>query len=380
MMAAMKVLNATGPQAMAYGSGGYSFGFPEGVSVTDFVPDHIKHMIHPHWEKFPPVNPMWHYLLGVVYLFLGAISLFGNGMVLLLFMKNKNLRSPANYLVANLAIFDFIMMLKTPVFIVNSFNEGPVWGKLGCDVFALMGSYAGIGGAVTNAAIAYDRYKTIAKPFEAKMSRSTAFLMVVGIWAYASPWSLLPLFGIWGRFVPEGFLTTCSFDYLSEDLNTRSFVGAIFVFSYILPGMLIVYFYSQIFSHVKSHEKAMHEQAKKMNVTNLRSNAEANAQSAEVRIAKVAMTNVALWLVCWTPYAAVVVQGLFFNQEDITPIVSMLPALLAKSASVYNPIIYAINHTKFRLALTKQMPGFCIHEEEEKASGADSKSTDTQKA
>ena len=42
-------------------------------------------------------------------------------------------------------------------------------------------------------------------------------------------------------------------------------------------------------------------------------------------------------------------QGLFFNQDAITPIISMLPALLAKSASVYNPIIYAINHPKFRL-------------------------------
>lgn len=76
-MAATMVLNVTGPQAMAYGSEGYSFGFPEGVSLTDFVPGHIKHMVHPHWQKFPPVNPMWHYLLGVVYLFLGAISLFG---------------------------------------------------------------------------------------------------------------------------------------------------------------------------------------------------------------------------------------------------------------------------------------------------------------
>lgn len=61
--------------------------------------------------------------------------------------------------VINLAVLDFIMMLKTPVFIVNSLNEGPVWGKLGCDVFGLMGSYAGVGGAVTNAAIAFDRYK-----------------------------------------------------------------------------------------------------------------------------------------------------------------------------------------------------------------------------
>lgn len=50
---------------------------------------------------------------------------------------------------------------------------------------------------------------------------------------------------------------------------------------------LIIYYYSQIVSHVIDHEKALREQAKKMNVESLRSNANANAQTAEIRIAKV---------------------------------------------------------------------------------------------
>lgn len=51
--------------------------------------------------------------------------------------------------------------------------------------------------------------------------------------------------------------------------------------------ILIIYYYSQIVSHVIDHEKALREQAKKMNVESLRSNANANAQTAEIRIAKV---------------------------------------------------------------------------------------------
>jgi len=51
------------------------------------------------------------------------------------------------------------MMLKTPVFILNSFNEGPIWGKLGCDIYGFMGAYSGIGAAITNAAISFDRYR-----------------------------------------------------------------------------------------------------------------------------------------------------------------------------------------------------------------------------
>lgn len=86
-----------------------------------------------------------------------------------------------------------------------------------------------------------------------------------------------------------------------------------------------------------------------MNVTSLRSNVDQDAQSAEIRVAKVAMINISLWVAMWTPYASIVLQGAVGNQEKITPLVTILPALIAKSASIANPIIYAISHPKYRL-------------------------------
>jgi len=47
--------------------------------------------------------------------------------------------------------------------------------------------------------------------------------------------------------------------------------------------------------------------------------------------------------------AAIVLQGAIGNQDKITPLVTILPALIAKSASLANPIIYAISHPKYRL-------------------------------
>lgn len=93
--------------------------------------------------------------------------------------------------------------------------------------------------------------------------------------------------GVWGRFVPEGFLTSCTFDYLTDSDDVRSFVATIFTFSYVIPMTLIIFYYSRIVGFVVNHEKALREQAKKMNVDSLRSNASQNTQSAEVRIAKV---------------------------------------------------------------------------------------------
>ena len=73
--------------------------------------------------------------------------------------RAKSLRTPSNMFVVNLAICDFFMMLKTPIFIYNSFNTGFAAGHVGCQIFGFIGSLSGIGASTTNTAIAYDRYR-----------------------------------------------------------------------------------------------------------------------------------------------------------------------------------------------------------------------------
>lgn len=97
----------------------------------------------------------------------------------------------------------------------------------------------------------------------------------------------------------EGFLTSCTFDYLTDSFDNRLFVGTLFTFSYCIPMTLIIYYYSQIVKHVFSHEKQLRAQAKKMNVESLRSNQKGGSSStAEVRIAKAAITICFLFVAC----------------------------------------------------------------------------------
>ena len=65
---------------------------------------------------------------------------------------------------------------------------------------------------------------------------------------------------------------TCSFDYLSDDWNRKSFVLYAFICNYCFPISLVIFFYSQIVKAVVAHESALKAQAKKMNVDSLRSN------------------------------------------------------------------------------------------------------------
>ncbi|KAG8312869.1 opsin, ultraviolet-sensitive-like [Homalodisca vitripennis] len=316
-----------------------------------------------HWLKYPAVEPMHHYVLGLLYIIFMIFSLVGNGLVIWIFCGAKNLRTPSNMFVVNLALCDFMMMLKTPIFIYNSFNLGFALGPFGCQIFSIMGSLSGIGASATNAVIAYDRYNTIAHPLDGRMTKGKAFIFILVIWTYVTPWVFFPASQTWGRFAPEGYLTACSFDYLTRTPENQFFVLVLFFVCYVLPMTMIVFFYSQIVSHVVNHEKALKQQAKKMNVESLRSNQNQQNQSAEIRIAKAAITICFLFVASWTPYAVLALIGAFGNQALLTPGVTMIPALTCKAVACIDPYVYAISHPRYRVELAKRVPWLAINEQ-----------------
>nr|AMP19649.1 opsin 3 [Euphausia superba] len=356
--------NITGPQAMAYGGGQeFTFGYPEGTSIIDIQPDYMKAIIDPHWAKFPPVNPMWHYVLGLLYIFIVFFAVTGNFLVIWLFNKHAPLRTPSNFLVVNLALSDLIMMTTNcPFFIWNCFHGG-VWSMSieYCSVYAALGAVTGVCSIWTLACISADRFNIICNGFNGpKLTKGKASVMALWCWTLSCTIASLPFFG-WGSYGPEGILTSCSFDYISQDIGTITYNLFMFIFNYCCPLLIIVGSYAMIVKAIFAHEEAMRAQAAKMNVKSLRS-AEANEQRAEIRIAKTAIFNIALWIICWTPYAAITLQGCVGRFDHLKPLTTTLPALLAKSASCYNPFVYAIGHPRFRQAMTIHMPWFCVHE------------------
>ncbi|XP_070490337.1 opsin, ultraviolet-sensitive-like [Chironomus tepperi] len=325
------------------------------------APEDLK-QIPEHWLSYEEPEASLHYLLGLLYIAFTFCSLTGNGLVIWVFTAVKSLRTPSNVFIVNLAICDFVMMVKTPIFIYNSFHRGFASGILGCKIFALLGSFSGIGAGITNACIAYDRYNTIARPMDGRLSMTKAFVILFLIWGYTTPWAIVPFLELWSRFVPEGFLTSCTFDYLTDTFDNRMFVGTIFTFSYVIPMSLIIYYYSQIVSHVVAHEKALKAQAKKMNVESLRSNVDQQKQSVEIRIAKAAITVCFLFVASWTPYAVLALIGAFGDKSLLTPAVTMIPACACKFVACIDPWVYAISHPKYRLELQNRMPWLAINE------------------
>ncbi|XP_077294538.1 opsin-1-like [Arctopsyche grandis] len=345
--ASHSALQAWGPQAAAYGA--------SNVTVVDHVPPNMLHMVDPYWYQFPPMNPLWHGLLGFTIGVLGVISIIGNGMVIFIFSGQKSLKTPSNLFVVNLAFSDFFMMFTmAPPMVVNCYNETWILGPFMCELYGFFGSLFGSVSIWSMTMIAFDRYNVIVKGIAGKpLTNNGALLRILFIWSFSLIWTLAPFFG-WNRYVPEGNMTACGTDYLNKDWFSRSYILIYAIFVYFTPLFLIIYSYFFIIQAVSAHEKAMKEQAKKMNVASLRSSEQANT-SAECKLAKVALVTISLWFIAWTPYLVINFTGVF-ESAPISPLGTIWGSLFAKANAVYNPIVYGISHPKYRAALYKKFP------------------------
>lgn len=346
-------------------------------TVADKVPPEMLHLIDPHWYQFPPLDPLWHKILGLVMIVLGLLGWSGNGVVVYVFLMTRSLRTPSNLLVVNLAFSDFIMMIiMSPPMVINCYYETWVLGTLMCDIYAMVGSLCGCASIWTMTAIALDRYNVIVKGMSGTpLTIKRALLQIIIIWLFGLLWTILPMVG-WNRYVPEGNMTACGTDYLSKDWGSKSYILVYSVFVYYLPLFTIIYSYYFIVSTVAAHEKAMKEQAKKMNVASLRSGDNQSA-SAEAKLAKVALTTISLWFMAWTPYLVINYMGIF-NGSKISPLFTIWGSLFAKANAIYNPIVYGISHPKYRAALKEKLPFFvCGSTEAPAAAGAAAANAET---
>ena len=217
------------------------------LSVVDTVPVEIQFLVDAYWYQFPPMNPLWHGILGFVMSVVGIISLIGNFVVIFIFSSTKTLKTPSNMFVVNLAVSDFMMMFTMfPPLVINCYYETWSLGPLMCEIYGMCGSLFGCVSIWSMTWIAYDRYNVIVKGISAKrLSTSRAVFYILITWVFALVWTISPVFG-WNRYVPEGNMTACGTDYFTKTWLSKSYIIMYSVFVYFLPLILIIYSYYYI--------------------------------------------------------------------------------------------------------------------------------------
>ncbi len=143
----------------------------------------------------------------------------------------------------------------------------------------------------------------------------------------------------------------CSFDYLSQTLENKLYVGFLFAGAFFIPVSVIMYSYIRVAVAVKQSRQSLLDMSKVKSTLLVRTFKIHKRQVKNYETAKIGMKLITMFVLSWGPYACVAFIGQFVSPSLIFPLVQLIPVVMAKSASVWNPIVYAISHRRFKREL-----------------------------
>ncbi|CAM1312896.1 Uncharacterised protein r2_g2336 [Pycnogonum litorale] len=340
------------------------------IKIGDCLSDDFLEYVDPHWRQYEMPSSVSFYVLGALYSLLMIFGITGNSAMIWIYSTTKSLRRPSNYFVVNLAVSDLMMNLKMPIFVVNSFYKGPALGTTGCLIFGFTGLLSGGLSIYSIAAMAFERSRCIYQGL-CRRRKKILLLQILFIWTLQLTLAILPLLGI-SRYVPEGFLTSCTIDYLSEDTTSTIFMWVLFSSVYVVPLIIIVGSYALIFIVVvrqnqyfsRKMEHHIHDRARTGRTF----------VNTEMRLAYKLLGIIGLWLLSWTPYATVALLSMSKTYRHlVTPLASMIPAVTAKLSSIVDPFIYALLSNPFKNELIKRLTARRISSSDERESSVELK-------
>ncbi|MED6279791.1 Melanopsin-A, partial [Characodon lateralis] len=268
---------------------------------------------------------------------------------------NKKLRKLPNYFIMNLAVSDFLMAFtQSPIFFINCLYKEWLFGDMGCKMYAFCGALFGISSMINLLAISIERYLVITKPLQTMhwgSKRRTIFAIFL-TWFYSLAWSLAPLVG-WSSYIPEGLMTSCTWDYVTYTAANRSYTMMLCCFVFFIPLGIILYCYLRMFLSIRKTSREVERLGTQVRKTTL---IQQKSIRSEWKLAKIAFVVIVVYVLSWSPYACVTLISWAGHANILSPYSKAVPAVIAKASTIYNPIIYAIIHNKYRMTLAEKVP------------------------
>ncbi|KAM4701992.1 pinopsin-like [Discoglossus pictus] len=288
---------------------------------------------------WPHIAPHSTYLSVAVLMGIVVILAFVvNGLVIMVTIRYKKLRSPLNYILVNLAVADLLVTIfGSSVSFTNNVYGYFMLGKPMCELEGFVVSLTGIVGLWSLAILAFERYIVICKPLgDFRFKQRHAVTGCAFTWIWALIWTAPPLFG-WSSYVTEGLGTSCGPNWYTGGSNNNSYILALFITCFMMPLSMIIFSYSSLLLTLK----AIAAQQKDSETT----------QRAEREVTRMVIAMVLAFLICWLPYATFAMVVATNKDIVILPTLASLPSYFSKTATVYNPIIYVFMNKQFRNCL-----------------------------
>uniref|UniRef100_A0AAR2K7V6 G-protein coupled receptors family 1 profile domain-containing protein n=1 Tax=Pygocentrus nattereri TaxID=42514 RepID=A0AAR2K7V6_PYGNA len=264
-------------------------------------------------------------VLAIIIGFFSVSGVILNVLVIIVTLRHRQLRQPLNYALVNLAVADLgcAMFGGLPTTVTNAMGYFSL-GRLGCVLEGFAVAFFGIAGLCSVAVIAIDRYMVVCRPMGTVIFQTRhAVAGVVFSWVWSFVWNTPPLFG-WGSYQLEGVMTSCAPDWYSRDTANVSYILCYFMLCFALPFSTIVFSYSRLLWTLRQVETCK----------------SGSTAKAEMQVARMVVVMVLAFLLTWLPYASFALAVIFDSNLYINPLIATVPMYLAKSSTVFNPIIY----------------------------------------
>ncbi|ROI74355.1 Parapinopsin [Anabarilius grahami] len=271
---------------------------------------------------------MGYTILAVVIGFFSVFGIILNMTVIVVTLKHRQLRQPLNFALVNLAVADLgcAMFGGLPTTVTNAMGYFSL-GRVGCVLEGFAVAFFGIAGLCSVAIIAVERCLVVCRPVGSITFQTRhAVAGVVMAWVWSFLWNTPPLFG-WGRYELEGVQTSCAPDWYSRNLANVSYIVCYFLLCFALPFSVIVISYTRLLWTLRQ-------------VSRLKMSEGGSTARAEAQVACMVVVMVMAFLLTWLPYAAFALSVILDPNLYIDPVIATVPMYLAKSSTVFNPIIY----------------------------------------
>ena len=271
-------------------------------------------------------------------------SMLLNGLICMVFYKNKHLLNAPNVFITSVALSDLLYSVTSlPLLVVTNAHGRWIYGDVGCKATAFITTWSGLTSLMNLSVASYERYVALAFLYKKNrsFSKRKAVCFTVAMWLYALVWSVTPLCG-WSGFELEGIGTSCSVRWKSRDTLDLSYTICLILACYVLPVCIMVVSYYQSCREIrKSTRRAKNTWGKKSPFSR-------KALSMERKMVVLFGVMTVAFFVAWTPYAVVSLISMIAGPDVISDVSASIPAYIAKSSACYNPILYVFLYKRLR--------------------------------
>ncbi|KAF5290591.1 hypothetical protein FQR65_LT11542 [Abscondita terminalis] len=281
-------------------------------------------------------------------------GLFGNVCLIYIIIRNRHLRSPTNYLIANMAFSDLILLIVQPWFFLGrDFFQNYQYGSIGCHFEGGFECTVLSASVINLVAISYDRLNSIALPQEKRLTVQNIKVIIFSVWIFGILFST-PLF-IFKMYEERQWLNFLE-QYCTEDVTISNIYWHIVIIIIVwIPLSTMLVCYVTLFIKLRHYEEVVLRKMKTLNV------------HYKKKVAKMMFVIIAVFVICRFPLTAFIFyrNHLLKKNKDaevqsvknqvVGPfyVLWFVSRYLILVNAALNPVIYGLTSEKFRRAFRK---------------------------